>query len=111
MVNGEYHYLWGKKYRLKLNKANSKYSVNAKGNGNLELAVAAHTSADNKLKLLNCFYRDEMQRALEKLVLQWEKKLGVNVGSVNIKKMKTKWGSCNIQSKRVWLNLDLGKKP
>lgn len=111
MVNGECHYLWGKKYRLKLNKTNGKYTVNAKGNRKLELAIAAHTSADNKLKLLNRFYRDEMQRVIEKLVPQWEKKLGVNVGSVNIKKMKTKWGSCNIQAKRIWLNLELAKKP
>jgi len=111
MLNGECHYLWGKKYRLKLNKTNGKYTVNAKGNGKLELAIAAHTSADNKLKLLNRFYRDEMQRVIEKLVPQWEKKLGVNVGSVNIKKMKTKWGSCNIQAKRIWLNLELAKKP
>lgn len=111
MVNGECHYLWGKKYRLKLVEAKGRYSVTAKGNGNLVLAVAENTSTDNKLKLLNRFYRDEMQRALEKLLPQWEKKLGVNADYLNIKKMKTKWGSCNIQAKRIWLNLELAKKP
>jgi predicted metal-dependent hydrolase len=25
--------------------------------------------------------------------------------------MKTKWGSCNISDKRIWLNLVLAKKP
>ena len=68
MANGECHYLWGKKYRLKLVEAKGRYSVTAKGNGNLVLAVAENTSTDNKLKLLNRFYRDEMQRALEKLL-------------------------------------------
>nr|WP_256729720.1 SprT family zinc-dependent metalloprotease [Pseudoalteromonas sp. Scap03] len=111
MVNGECHYLWGNKYRLKLIEAKGGYSVTARGNGNLVLAVAENTSTDNKLKLLNRFYRDEMQRSLEKLLPQWEKKLGVNAGSLNIKKMKTKWGSCNIQAKRIWLNLELAKKP
>ncbi|RZF77752.1 M48 family peptidase [Pseudoalteromonas sp. CO325X] len=111
MVNGECHYLWGKKYRLKLVEAKGRYSVSAKGNGNLVLAVAENTSTDNKLKLLNRFYRDEMQRALEKLLPKWENKLGVNANSFNIKKMKTKWGSCNIQAKRIWLNLELAKKP
>lgn len=111
MVNGECHYLWGKKYRLKLIEAKGGYSVTAKGNGNLVLAVAENTSTDNKLKLLNRFYRDEMQRSLERLLPQWEKKLGVKAGSLNIKKMKTKWGSCNIQAKRIWLNLELAKKP
>ena len=25
--------------------------------------------------------------------------------------MKTKWGTCNIQARRIWLNLELIKKP
>ena len=62
MVNGECHYLWGRKYRLKMTNPQGKYFVQAKGNGKLELAVAESTSIDNKLKLLNRFYRDEMQR-------------------------------------------------
>ncbi|MCF2909924.1 M48 family metallopeptidase [Pseudoalteromonas sp. DL2-H2.2] len=111
MVNGECHYLWGRKYRLKLTEAKGRYSVTAKGNCRLELAASQTTSIDNKLKLLNRFYRDEMQRTLEKLLPQWEKKLGVSADSLNIKKMKTKWGSCNIQAKRIWLNLELAKKP
>jgi len=111
MVNGECHYLWGRKYRLKVTDAQGKYSVQAKGNGKLELAVAESTSIDNKLKLLNRFYRDEMQYSLEKLLPTWKKKLGVEANSLNTKKMKTKWGSCNIQAKRIWLNLELAKKP
>ncbi len=111
MVNGECHYLWGRKYRLKVINAQGKYSVQAKGNAKLELAVAESTSIDNKLKLLNRFYRDEMQCSLEKLLPLWQKKLGVETNSLNTKKMKTKWGSCNIQAKRIWLNLELAKKP
>ncbi|WP_394173485.1 M48 family metallopeptidase [Thalassotalea litorea] len=111
MVNGECHYLWGKKYRLKLTEAQGKYSVYAKGSGNLELAVSEDTSTENKLKLLNRFYREEMQTSLEKLLPKWQKKLGVESNALNIKKMKTKWGSCNIQAKRIWINLELAKKP
>ena len=35
----------------------------------------------------------------------------VNVADFGIKKMKTKWGTCNIEKKRIWINLDLAKKP
>lgn len=111
MVNGECHYLWGKRYRLTLVEAKGKYTVTAQGNRKLVLAVAQHTSTDNKLKLLNGFYRDEIQRSVAKLLPQWERTLGVNADSFHIKKMKTKWGSCNIQAKRIWLNLELAKKP
>lgn len=25
--------------------------------------------------------------------------------------MKTRWGTCNIEARRIWLNLELAKKP
>jgi hypothetical protein len=111
MVDGECHYLWGKKYRLLQVPPSRKHSVTAKGNGKLLLAAGENTTADNKLKLLNSFYRCEMQRTLEKLMPKWQKKLGVSADSTGIRRMKTKWGSCNIQAKRIWLNLELTKKP
>lgn len=111
MVAGECHYLWGRKYRLQLLEANGKYSITAKGNGKLAFATAKRTTKENKLKLLNGFYRSEMQRYIQQLLPQWQKRLGIKANSINIKKMKTKWGSCNIQAKRIWLNLELAKKP
>ena len=42
---------------------------------------------------------------------KWEKIIGVRVNQVRIKKMKTKWGSCNPDAKRIWINLELIKKP
>ena len=37
--------------------------------------------------------------------------MDINVVEVRIKKMKTRWGSCNAAVRRVWLNLELAKKP
>lgn len=37
--------------------------------------------------------------------------LGVEASAWGIKKMKTKWGTCNIAARRLWLNLELAKKP
>lgn len=111
MANGECHYLWGQKYRLAIKEANGKFSVQAKGSNKLELAVSGSTTTDNKLKLLNRFYREQMQDSIAKMLPKWQKKLAVAPDSLGIKKMKTKWGSCNIQAKRIWLNLELAKKP
>jgi predicted metal-dependent hydrolase len=52
-----------------------------------------------------------MQESIAKLLPHWQTKLGVESNDIGIKKMKTKWGSCNIQAKRLWLNLELAKKP
>ena len=30
---------------------------------------------------------------------------------VGVKQMKTRWGTCNIEARRIWLNLELIKKP
>ena len=51
------------------------------------------------------------KKELEILVPKWEKIIGVRVNQVRIKKMKTKWGSCNPDAKRIWINLELIKKP
>jgi predicted metal-dependent hydrolase len=52
-----------------------------------------------------------MKDILPPLIEKWEGKMGVKVNEFGIKKMKTKWGTCNRQAKRIWLNLELGKKP
>src|SRR5690606_24685913 len=45
------------------------------------------------------------------LLAIWEPRVGVTVSEVRIKKMKTRWGSCNAKAQRIWLNLELAKKP
>jgi predicted metal-dependent hydrolase len=111
MVRGESHYLWGRKYRLAITNTTGKYKATIKGDNKIELSVSLNTTIENKLKLLNTFYRKELQASLSKLLPYWEKKLNVESHSIGLKKMKTKWGSCNIQAKRIWLNLELAKKP
>lgn len=111
MVSGESHYLWGNHYRLAIVEGLGKHVVTLKASNRLELKVSAHTTVENRLKLLNQFYRSEMQNELSKLLAYWQSKLGVEANDIGIKKMKTKWGSCNIQAGRIWINLELAKKP
>ncbi len=37
--------------------------------------------------------------------------IGVKVNDVGVKNMRTKWGTCNVKDKRIWVNLQLAKKP
>ena len=70
----------------------------------MHLWVKPGTSRDNKARVLDDLYRGEMKRHISEL-------LGVAASAWGVKKMKTKLGSCNIQSQRIWLNLELAKKP
>ncbi len=57
------------------------------------------------------WYRYEMSMLIPDLVRCWQKVVGVHVAEWGIKKMKTRWGSCNTRARRIWLNLNLIKKP
>ncbi|MBK8972549.1 MAG: M48 family metallopeptidase [Hahellaceae bacterium] len=111
MVSGESHYLWGHRFRLSLVERTGKHAVLVKSAHKIELHISPGTSRENRLKCLNDFYRQEMKQRTEILVAKWQNTIGVEVGGIGIKKMKTKWGSCNIAAKRIWLNLELAKKP
>ena len=57
------------------------------------------------------FYRDKLNSWIARCAPEWEKKLGVQVNQDRVRSMRTRWGSCNIRAKRVWLNLWLAEKP
>ncbi|BCA94072.1 zinc metalloprotease [Legionella antarctica] len=61
--------------------------------------------------LIERWYRREMESLIPELIKQWETVIGVTVAQWGIKKMKTRWGSCNTRARRIWLNLNLIKKP
>lgn len=64
-----------------------------------------------KQMLLDAWYKTQMQCLLPPLIQRWERHIGVKVAQWRIKKMKTRWGSCNTQAARIWLNLNLIQKP
>ncbi|OXS16191.1 metal-dependent hydrolase [Zobellella denitrificans] len=111
MVSGESHYVWGRRYRLALTERAGRHEITRQGNSKLHLKVNPGTSRDNKARVLDDFYRTEMKERTSELLDHWQPLLGVEAAGWGLKKMKTKWGSCNVQSKRIWLNLELAKKP
>ncbi len=61
--------------------------------------------------MMNEWYRAELKKLIPPIIEKWEKQIGVSVNEWQVKQMKTKWGTCNIEAKRIWLNLELAKKP
>ena len=110
MVNGECHYLWGRRYRLNVSERQGRHEVSV-GGDKLHLRVNPGTTAEKKMLVLSEFYRLELKQRIEDLLDGWQDKIGVEASACGIKKMKTKWGSCNTSSRRIWLNLELAKKP
>ena len=55
--------------------------------------------------------RKELKAIVPALLEKWEQTIGVKADDWGVKQMRTKWGACNIEEKRIWLNLELAKKP
>lgn len=56
-------------------------------------------------------HRADLKRRIPPLLEKWESALGVRVAAWGVKRMKTRWGSCSIHARRIWLNLELARYP
>lgn len=110
MMSGESHYLWGKHYRLNVIERHGKHVIKKDGHW-LDLYVSPNSTVENRRKVIEEFYRSELKIALDELLVEWQKRLQVKMNAYGIRKMKTKWGSCNTDAARTLFNLELAKKP
>jgi predicted metal-dependent hydrolase len=108
-LSGEHHYFQGKSYILNVIYQNSP-QVEIRNNQYIDLSVKPGSDKAQRQKVLNFWYRQQLKRELPPLIAKWEKVINVNINEWGIKIMRTKWGTCNIQDKRIWLNLELIKK-
>lgn len=111
MVTGESHYYQGRRYLLDVVEQNAPSSVRIVNNTKIELRIRPGTDRDDREAVLLRWYRRRLREQIPPLLAKWEPKVGVNVAGVRIKKMKTRWGTCNSKARRIWLNLELIKKP
>lgn len=108
---GENHYVWGKPVRLKVQYCEGKEAVKPVGDSVLKLFVRPGKPAEKREKIIREMYRRQIKERLPELIAKWEPVMGVQVAEFGVKKMKTRWGSCNTREKRIWLSLHLAKYP
>lgn len=110
-ISGESHYFLGKRYLLNVIEQSTPQRVEIKRKTHIDLHVYSENFRERKKRILEKWYREELYKASLPIIKKYEKKLGVSVNEFKIKKMKTKWGTCNADAKRIWINLELAKKP
>jgi len=108
-LSGELHYLRGKPYVLELVEQASRPYVTILGNV-LRLCVRPGSTLEKRRAVMEDWYRSQLAEALPDIVGYWEKVIGVSTAEYKIKRMKTKWGTCNRKARRIWINLELAKK-
>jgi predicted metal-dependent hydrolase len=111
MVTGESHFYQGQRYRLNVIEENVPPSVRIANSTTIELRVRPKADRNKREAVLHAWYRSSLKETIPGLVEKWERRMDLPLSEWRIKKMKTLWGSCNPEARRVWLNLELAKKP
>jgi len=109
-LDRESHYVWGRRYLLKRIEEEAAPSVELR-HSRLVLQVRPGTDEARSREILEVWYREQIRVAVPSLIAKWEPVMGVKVGRVFVQRMKTRWGSCNPESRSIRLNTDLAKKP
>ena len=110
MIDGESHYFQGQRYRLRIVEsiAAPKVVINK---SRLELHVLPTLTPEERERVLQRWYRARLKELIVPLLEKWQPVVGAQALHWGIRKMKTRWGSCNTDAGRIWLNLELAKKP
>jgi len=111
MVSGESHYFLGHRYRLRVIARDGAAKVVLRNRSRMELHVRAEAAAAQREQVLHRWYRQQLKKLIPPLLEKWQAALGVQIADWRIKRMKTKWGTCTVEARRIWLNLELAKKP
>ncbi len=108
-ISGEEHYLFGKKYRLELLESKREEGVTLTDDI-IKLFCSQADNTGHKEELLDKWYRKNLEKNLPALVGKWEDIMGVKVRECRVRKMKTRWGTCNPRAGRIWISLMLAKR-
>lgn len=109
-VSGESHYFQGQRYRLNVIYQSGAARVNIRNKSTIDLFVPEGSDKEHRERVMLAWYRQHLKEQIPTLIEKWEPALGVRVADWRVKQMKTKWGTCNVEAGRIWLNLELAKK-
>jgi predicted metal-dependent hydrolase len=110
-VSGESHYYQGHRYLLNVMYRKGTAAIIIRNNKIMDLFAHTGSDATERERVLTTWYRRRLKEEIAPLIAKWEAIIGVKVAEWGVKQMKTRWGTCTIEARRIWLNLELIKKP
>jgi predicted metal-dependent hydrolase len=108
-VDGERHTVWGREVLLQVEEAMGPPDVSLTEQ-RLRLRVRPGTDRAGRREIVERWYRDQLRKALEPMLADWERELGVRAGQIRVRRMKTRWGSCTPSSRSIRLNTELAAR-
>jgi len=108
-IDRESHFVWGRRYLLKVLEADHAPSVELL-HSQMVLTIRPESGTEKREAVVFAWYREVLKSAMAQVITQWEQALGVKVNQIFIRRMKTRWGSCNTRTRNIHLNSELAKK-
>ena len=101
--------IWGDNYILRIADTLGRSRVERTEDA-LTLYIRPESTREQRKRKLESWYREELIRILPALIAEWETRIGVKSSGYSIRNMKTRWGSCNVKTKNICINLQLVTK-
>lgn len=109
-VSGEIHSFWGIPYELMVERSLKKPFTELRED-KIYMRVTAHSTTEERRRQLDRWYQEQLIKVLPELSEKYEEIVGRHASEWRFRRMKTRWGSCNIQKKRICLNIQLAEMP
>lgn len=106
---GDSIFFKGEEHELEVRTGSKKTSVSIQDR---KIILSSRHKLDRKKreKAIQEFFRTHLKKEIPCFIEKWEPIMGVSVAEFGVKRMKTRWGTCNIRSRRIWLSLALAEK-
>ncbi len=108
-LDGEIHYIFGREYTLKIVESGGAVGVKLNGS-DIELQIKKNTATADRERIMNEWYRNELKRVVPVLMRTWENRIGVSASGWGLRSMRTRWGSCNPRTGKIWISLELARR-
>lgn len=106
-VTGEKHIIFGKEFVLEVRLGNK----NVVKLSDDKIILVIKDKDQDRGQIVTSYLRKVLYNKALEFINKYEKIMGVHAEQLRIKKMKTRWGTCNIEAKRIWINYELIKYP
>jgi len=107
---GESHYLWGRRHVLSVVERDGKQGVTL-DDRRITLFVRPGSDVARRADVIHAWHKSILRETLPALIRMWEQRLNVCLTGYYLRRMKSRWGTCNHRTGHIRLNTELVTKP
>lgn len=110
LEQGEIHYLWGRPHELFVVERDGRQRV-THDEGRITLFIQPGSDVVRRAAVMQAWHKMILRGVLPALIEKWEVRMRVRVTACHLRRMKTRWGTCNHRTGHIRLNTELVTRP